>query len=141
MVVEDHDYHPEDIATAIKLGAPGRRGVHVLVTLTVPANVPIDAELPEEEARARRIVRAARELGGRRVTGHWEKVRPGEAGRRIVAEAREIRAKAIVMSPPRRRSGRSVFGPTLEYVLAERPCRVIIESDPEQQPRPARVAA
>jgi len=64
------------------------------------------------------------------VTGHWEKVRRGEAGRRIVAEAREIRAKAIVMSPPQRRTGRSVFGPTLEYVLAERPCRVIIESPP-----------
>ena len=130
VVVEDDDYHPEDVATAIKLAAARRRGIHVLVTLTVPANVPIDAELREEEAEARRTIRAARALGGRRVTGHWEKVRRGEAGRRIVAEAREIRAKAIVMSPPQRRTGRSVFGPTLEYVLAERPCRVIIESPP-----------
>jgi basic amino acid/polyamine antiporter, APA family len=130
VVVEDRNYHPEDVATATKLAAARRRGIHVLVTLTVPANVPIDAELPEEEADARRTIRAARALGGRRVTGHWEKVRRGEAGRRIVAEAREIRARAIVMSPSRRRTGRSVFGPTLEYVLAERPCRVIIESPP-----------
>jgi hypothetical protein len=36
-------------------------------------------------------------LGGRRVTGHWEKARPGQA---------------------------------LETVLEERPCRVIIESEP-----------
>ena len=134
VVVEDDDYHPEDVATAIKLAAARRRGIHVLVTLTVPANVPIDAELREEEAEARRTIRAARALGGRRVTGHWEKVRRGEAGRRIVAEAREIRAKAIVMSPPQRRTGRSVFGPTLEYVLAERPCRVIIESPPGAGP-------
>ena len=134
VVVEDDDYHPEDVSTAIKLAAARRRGIHVLVTLTVPANAPIDAELPDEEAEARRTIRAARAVGGRRVTGHWEKVRQGEAGRRIVGEAREIRAKAIVMSPPPRRTGRSVFGPTLEYVLAERPCRVIIESPPGNPP-------
>jgi APA family basic amino acid/polyamine antiporter len=66
--------------------------------------------------------------GGRRVTGHWEKVRPGQAGRRIVEEAREIRARAVVMSLPPRRTGASLFGKTLETVLAERPCRVIIDS-------------
>ena len=57
------------------------------------------------------------------MTGHWEKVRPGEAGRRIVEEAREIRARAIVMTLPPRRTGASLFGRTLETVLAERPCR------------------
>ena len=62
------------------------------------------------------------------MTGHWEKVRPGEAGRRIVEEAREIRARALVMSLPPRRAGASLFGKTLETVLAERPCRVIIDS-------------
>jgi APA family basic amino acid/polyamine antiporter len=55
-------------------------------------------------------------------------VRPGQAGRRIVDEAREIRARAVVMSLPPRRAGMSLFGKTLETVLAERPCRVIIES-------------
>jgi APA family basic amino acid/polyamine antiporter len=64
------------------------------------------------------------------VTGHWEKVRTGEAGRRIVDEAKEIRARAIVMAPPKRRSGALLFGRTLEYVLAHRPTRVIIESSP-----------
>jgi len=130
VVFEDEAYHPEDVSTAFKLAARRRRGIHVLVTVTVPANVPIDAALPDQEARARRTIAAARELGGRRVTGHWEKVRQGEAGRRIVAEAREIHARALVMSPPPRRTGSSVFGRTLEYVLAERPCRVIIESPP-----------
>jgi APA family basic amino acid/polyamine antiporter len=32
------------------------------------------------------------------------------------------------MSLPPKRTGASLFGRTLEYVLAERPCRVIIES-------------
>ena len=71
--------------------------------------------------------------GGRRVTGHWEKVRAGQAGRRIVEEAREMRARAIVMPLPGARRRRSLFGKTLETVLAERPCRVIIESAPDER--------
>jgi APA family basic amino acid/polyamine antiporter len=39
-----------------------------------------------------------------------------------------MRARAIVMSLPPRRTGSSLFGKTLETVLAERPCRVIIDS-------------
>jgi APA family basic amino acid/polyamine antiporter len=45
-----------------------------------------------------------------------------------VDEAKEIRARAIVMSLPPRRTGSSLFGRTVETVLAERPCRVIIDS-------------
>ena len=125
---EDGHYSEEAIATAAKLAAQRRRGIHVLVTITVPANLPIDASMPDQEARAQQAIDAARVRGGRRVTGHWEKVRAGEAGRRIVLEAREIRARAIVMALPPRRTGASVFGRTLETVLAERPCRVIIDS-------------
>jgi APA family basic amino acid/polyamine antiporter len=45
-----------------------------------------------------------------------------------VEEARDIRARALVMSLPPRRAGVSLFGKTLETVLTERPCRVIIDS-------------
>ena len=34
------------------------------------------------------------------------------------------------MPRPRKRPGTSLFGRTLETVLEERPCRVIIESEP-----------
>jgi basic amino acid/polyamine antiporter, APA family len=125
---EDGHYSPEAVSTAVRLAARRRRGIHVLVTITVPPNVPIDAATPEHETRANSIIDSARVSGGRRVTGHWEKVRPGQAGRRTVEEARAIRARAIVMSLPPRRAGTSLFGKTLETVLAERPCRVIIES-------------
>jgi basic amino acid/polyamine antiporter, APA family len=125
---EDGHYSAEAVSTAALLAARRRRGIHVLVTITVPPNVPIDADTPEHEARANSIIDSARVAGGRRVSGHWEKVRPGQAGRRIVEEARQIRARAIVMSLPPRRTGTSLFGKTLETVLAERPCRVIIDS-------------
>ena len=134
---EDEQYSAEAVATAAKLAARRRRGIHVLVTITVPASAPIGAEMPEQEERAQAIIDSARVLGGRRVTGHWEKVRPGEAGRRIVDEARDIRARAVVLTVPRRRSGTSVFGRTHETVLEERPCRVIIESPPAGSPAAA----
>jgi APA family basic amino acid/polyamine antiporter len=125
---EDDRFSPQAVATAARLAARRRRGIHVLVTITVPPNSPIDVPLPDEEAQAASMIDSARVRGGRRVTGHWEKVRPGQAGRRIVEEAREIRARALVMSLPPRRTGASLFGKTLETVLAERPCRVIIDS-------------
>jgi basic amino acid/polyamine antiporter, APA family len=125
---EDGNYSPEAVSTAARLAARRRRGIHVLVTITVPPNSPIDAAMPEQESKAASLIDSARVRGGRRVTGHWEKVRPGQGGRRIVEEAKEIRARAIVMSLPPRRTGRSLFGRTLETVLTERPCRVIIDS-------------
>jgi basic amino acid/polyamine antiporter, APA family len=125
---EDGHYSGEAVATAARLAARRRRGIHVVVTITVPPNSPLDAEMPEAEARAQEAIDSARVRGGRRVTGHWEKVRPGGAGRRIVEEAKEINARAVVMSLPPRRTGASLFGKTLETVLSERPCRVIIDS-------------
>jgi APA family basic amino acid/polyamine antiporter len=125
---EDNDYSPEAVSTAARLAARRRRGIHVLVTITVPPNSPIDAAMPEQEAKASSVIDSARVRGGRRVTGHWEKVRPGQAGRRVVEEAKEIRARAIVMPLPPRRTGASIFGRTLETVLTERPTRVIIDS-------------
>jgi APA family basic amino acid/polyamine antiporter len=125
---EDNQYSAEAVATAARLASRRQRGIHVLATITVPANTPIDAEMPEHEGRAQEMIDSARIRGGRRVTGHSEKVRPGQAGRRIVDEAKQINARAIVMSLPPRRTGGSLFGKTLEIVLAERPCRVIIVS-------------
>jgi APA family basic amino acid/polyamine antiporter len=125
---DEREYVEEVLATAIKLAVRRHRGIHVIVTIAVPASSPIHAAMPEQELAAQSIIEQAKVSGGRRVTGHWEKVRPGQAGRRIVDEARAIQARAIVMPLPVRARGGSIFGRTLETVLAERPCRVIIES-------------
>jgi APA family basic amino acid/polyamine antiporter len=126
---DERSYVPDAIATAVKLAARRRRGIHVLVTITVPQTSPIDAGLPEQESAARQVIEQAKLDGGRRVSGHYEKVRPGGEGRLIVDEARAMRARAIVL-PLRRRSGAggALFGRAMETVLAERPCRVIIEA-------------
>jgi len=131
---EEREYVPEVLATAIRLAARRSRGVHVIVPITVPATSPITAALPDQELAAQSIIEQAKVQGGRRVTGHWEKVRAGQAGRRIVDEARELGARAIVMPLPARAGGASLFGRTLETVLTERPCRVIIESGRDRKP-------
>ena len=124
----DH-FTPQIVATAAKLAARGGRGIYVLVTITVPQALPLDAKLPELEAAAASVIQRARMLVGRRVSGRAVKVRAGQAARVIIDEARAIRAQAIVMPLPPR-TGTTIFGKTVETVLAERPCRVIIESEP-----------
>jgi basic amino acid/polyamine antiporter, APA family len=131
VVFDEGRWSNEAMATAVQLAARRRRGIHVLVTVSVPPNLPLDADMPDEERRAQSAIDRARVRGGRRVSGHWEKVRPGGTGRRIVEEARRIKARAIVMGMPPRRTGTTLFGKTLETVLAERPCRVIITTSTE----------
>jgi basic amino acid/polyamine antiporter, APA family len=91
--------------------------------------------MSEEEAAAQSIIEQAKLQGGARVTGHWEKVRAGQAGRRIIEEAEDMRAAAVVLALPRRVAGASVFGNTVETVLQERPCRVVIHSRPPERAR------
>jgi basic amino acid/polyamine antiporter, APA family len=122
------EYSEGAVNTAVKVAARRKRGIHVLVTIPVPPSAPIDAEMPEQELAAQAIIEQARLHGGRRVSGHYAKVRPGASGRLIVNEARRMRAQAVVLPLPARTGG-SVFGKTVETVLAERPCRVIIHSD------------
>ena len=84
----DGGYDDRVLATARKLAAQKRRGIHVLVTITVPNAMEIDAPMPEQDAAAQSIIEEAKVAGGGRVSGHVERVRAGQAGRRIVEDAR-----------------------------------------------------
>ena len=61
-------------------------------------------------------------------------MRPGQAGYSIADEAKLINAAAIVIGL-RYRNGTPLYDKTLQTVLGERPCRVIVVSD---RGRPAR---
>src|SRR5256714_175633 len=122
-------YEADAVATAVKLAARRRRGIHVLVNIVVPASAPITADMADKEREAQAIIEQAKLIGGRRVTGHYEKVRAGQAGRNIVDEAKEMRARAIVMALGPR-SGGTLFDRPVETGPAERPCRGVIESTP-----------
>jgi basic amino acid/polyamine antiporter, APA family len=130
---DDEDFSPEMVATAVKLASKRRRGIHVHSMMTVPTNLPLDADLPDAEAAAQRRVEEAKLIGGARVTGHVARVRPGQAGYSVAEEAAEIEAKVIVVGL-RYRNGVPQYDKTLQTVLGERPCRVIVVSEPEKTP-------
>ena len=136
---EEGTYSEDAMATALKLAAHKGGNVRVIVTITVPQHLDIDAPLPEAEATAQAVIETARQWAGRgrRVRGSVVKVRPGEAGHRIVREAIDARSNAIVMPMPTRRPSGKVLSKTLEVVLGKRPCRVIIDSAPARPLRDA----
>jgi basic amino acid/polyamine antiporter, APA family len=125
---DDEPFSEEMVATAVKLASKRRRGIHVHSMLTVPTHLPLDAELPEDESEAQSKIEQAKLIGGQRVTGHIERVRPGQAGYSIADEAKLINAAAVVVGL-RYRNGRPLYDKTLQTVLGERPCRVIVVSD------------
>jgi APA family basic amino acid/polyamine antiporter len=126
---DDESFSPEMVATAVKLASKRRRGIHVHSMMTVPTDLPLDAELPEPETAAQRRIEEAKLIGGARVTGHVARVRPGQAGYSVAEEAAEIEAAAIVVGL-RYRNGVPQYDKTLQTVLGERPCRVIVVSEP-----------
>lgn len=126
---DDALFEAETVATAVKLAEKRRRGIHVVSVLTVPTHLPLDAPLEEQESEAQSKIEQAKLIGGARVGGHIHRVRPNQAGRSIADEARELQASALILGL-RYRNGSPLYGKTLQTVLAERPCRVIVVGEP-----------
>ena len=133
---DDSPFSEETLGTAVRLASKRRRGIHVVSVLTVPTHLPLDAPLPEQEREAQSKIEQAKLIGGLRVSGHVHRVRPNQAGHSVAEEAEEMKASAIVIGL-RYRGGVPLYGKTLQTVLAERPCRVIVVGEPGQ----ARAAA
>jgi APA family basic amino acid/polyamine antiporter len=128
---DDAPFSEETLATAAMLGARRRRAIHVVSVLTVPTHLPLDAPLTEQEAEAQSKIEQAKLIAGTRVTGHVHRVRPNQAGHSLADEAAETQASALVMGL-RYRNGVPLYGKTIQTVLAERPCRVIVVGEPTQ---------
>jgi basic amino acid/polyamine antiporter, APA family len=129
---DNQPFSEQMVATAIKLASKRRRGVHIHALITVPASLSLDAPLEREEMEARNKIEQAKLIGGLRVTGHVERVRPGQAGYAIAEEARMAKAAAVVIGL-RFRNGQPIYDDTLQTLLAERPTRVIVVSDPDAE--------
>jgi basic amino acid/polyamine antiporter, APA family len=128
---DDEPFSEETMATAVKLAAKRRRAIHVIAVVTVPNHLPLEGELPDQEAAAQSKIEQAKLIGGLRVSGHIHRVRPNQAGHSIAEEAHELKASALVMGL-RYRNGAPLYGKTLQTVMAERPTRVIVVGEPER---------
>jgi APA family basic amino acid/polyamine antiporter len=120
----------EAMARAAKLVGPDA-AVEAVYVLKVPGQLPLDGGLEEEERMARRVLEVARlqaKVGGCRV--RCRLIRTRNPGRAIVDEAKERRSDLIYISTEHAPSEERLLGPTTRYVLANRPCRVVVEHDP-----------
>ena len=119
----------EALVAAARLAAERGATVAVLHVVEVPLSLPLDARLHGEEDQAEALLDDAQALvesyGVRAVT---RLLRARRAGPAIVAEARRRHAELVVLGAPRRAIGgrRRLFGKTVDYVLREAPCRVLI---------------
>jgi basic amino acid/polyamine antiporter, APA family len=127
------DIGEEMIATAVKLAQERGVSVEALHVIRVPMELPLDAELLEDEGRAEASLAEAKALGadhGVQVVG--KTVRARSIGQAIVQEAQDSGADLIVLgSAPRWRRQSRFFSPTVDYVLKKAPSEVLIVAFPQ----------
>jgi len=129
---------PSDDALDVACRLAAERGARVtaLTVLEVPLELPLDAELPDEERRANDELDEAVAIGetyGVRVTARL--VRGRSASTEIVLEARRRGAEIIVLGSPRKdltSRRRGVFGSTVDRVMRNAPCRVMVTASRER---------
>jgi APA family basic amino acid/polyamine antiporter len=128
---------PSDDATDVACSLAAERGAEIvaLFVVEIPLDMPLDVELPGAEQLANLELDEAVAIGdsyGVRVIGRF--LRERSAGQAIVEEARRRNTEIVVMGAPRQElaGGRAVFGHTVDYVLRNAPCRVMVAA-PERE--------
>jgi basic amino acid/polyamine antiporter, APA family len=127
------DIGEEMIATAVKLAQERGASVEALHVIRVPMELPLDAELVDEEERAEASLAEAKMLGADHgVDVEGRTVRARSIGQAIVQEAEEAGADLIILgSAPRWRRQSRFFSPTVDYVLKKAPSEVLIVAFPQ----------
>jgi len=118
----------EALVAAARLADERRARIVIMTVLEIPLELPPDTRLEDAEQAANQALDDAQALvesyGVRAVT---RLVRARRAGPAIVREAADRNAELIVLGAPRRdRHGGPIFGKTVDYVLKNAPCRVLI---------------
>jgi APA family basic amino acid/polyamine antiporter len=119
----------EALVAAARVAAERRATIVVVHVIEVPFHLPLDADLPDEEAEAERLLDDAQafleDYGVRAVT---RVIRARSAGRALVEEAARRNAELVVVGAPRRRgrAGEPIFGKTVDLLLRESPARVLL---------------
>jgi APA family basic amino acid/polyamine antiporter len=124
----------EMIATAVKLAQERGSDVEALHVVRMPLSKSLDAPAdPAEEERAVESLEEARLLGeDHGVVVRGSTVRARSIGEAIVAQATEQDVDLIVLgSAPRWRRQSRFFSPTVEHVLRNAPCEVLVVAFPE----------
>jgi basic amino acid/polyamine antiporter, APA family len=125
----------EMIATAVKLAQERGSDVEALHVVRMPMSKSLDAPAdPVAEERAVESLEEARLLGeDHGVVVRGSTVRARSIGEAIVQQATDKNVDLIVLgSAPRWRRQSRFFSPTVEYVLRNAPCEVLVVAFPER---------
>ena len=123
----------EMLATAIRLAEERGCAVRAVHVIKVPLELPLDAELHDEEERAEASLAEAKLLAAEHgVEVEGEIVRGRAIGESIVQQAEGDGVDLILMgSAPRWRRQSRFFSPTVDYVLRRAPCEVMVVTYPQ----------
>jgi nucleotide-binding universal stress UspA family protein len=122
------------MAVACRLAAEHRAAITAVAVIELPAELPLDAHMLEEEAHAKQLLERAHATAaayGVALNGHTLRAR--QAGTAIVEKADRAEAELIVLGAPRKqRVGRRarIFGKTVGFVLQHASCRVLLLAPP-----------
>ena len=123
----------EMVATAIALAKQRGAAVEALYVIQVPLSKSLDAELIDAEERAAASLAEARLLGeDNGVEVRTETVKSRAIGPAIVDEAKARGVDLIMLgSSPRWRRQSAFFSPTVDFVLKNAPCEVLVVAFPQ----------
>jgi APA family basic amino acid/polyamine antiporter len=131
------DVDASALRSAAKLVGEGAL-VEAVYVLRIPHQLSLDAGLEEEERLGLSVLESAKVTGrkaGVKVRTHLIRTRnPGAA---IVEEAERSQAEIIYLATVHAPASERALGPTASYLLAHRPCRVVIETSPVDALDPA----
>ena len=117
---------------ACQLATEKKSAIDGLYVIEVPLNLPLDAKLTKERAKAEQVMKDAALIASQfKVRFRPHIVAARQAGRAIVDQATELRSEVILLGMMRkRRIADRVFGRTIDYVLDHAPCEVLLNMVP-----------
>jgi len=126
----------EMMVLACQLATEKKSSIDGLYVIEVPLNLPLDARLVNERAKADKVLQAAGLIAQQfkvKFTPHVVTAR--QAGKAIVEEAIDRRSEVIILGTTRkRRIGNLVFGRTADFVLDHAQCEVLLDLVPKGYP-------
>lgn len=103
--------------------------ITVIAVVEIPALLPLDAHMTDEESWAHQILDRAASIADSYGVGVSKRhIRAREAASAILDQAAVSACEIIVLGAPRRRrpTHDSIVGDTVEHVLKRAPCRVML---------------
>ena len=124
------DVDASALRAAAKLVGEGAL-VEAIYVLRVPNQLSLDAGLEREEALGMSVLESAKVRGRRSgLKVQTQLLRTRNPGAAIVEEAERQHAEIIYLATNHAPPSERALGPTATYLLAHRPCRVVIETPP-----------